>query len=48
MGFGDDPIEALEALKFEIESLYEDLSEDDRMTTEWAKIKSFLQSCIQR
>ena len=45
-GFGDDSIEAVEALKQEIESLYEDLMEDDKLTPEWLKIKSFLEKCI--
>lgn len=45
--FNDDPIEAIESLKFEIESLYNDLMEDDEFTDEWLKIKSFLRKTIK-
>ncbi|NOX34472.1 MAG: hypothetical protein GXP56_12190 [Deltaproteobacteria bacterium] len=41
-GCGDDRIEAIDALKFEIESLYFDLIEDDNFTEEWLSIKNFL------
>ena len=45
-GFGDSSGEALNALKYEIESLYDDLHEDDNFTSDWFKIKSFLQKII--
>lgn len=41
-GYGDDYFEAIEALKFEIESLYNDLMDDDDFTDEWKDIKNFL------
>ena len=41
-GHGEDFIEAVDALKCEIESLYEDLMEDDNFTDEWLKIKEYL------
>ena len=36
-GYGDDKTEAINNLKFEIASLYEDLSEDDNFTEDWLK-----------
>ena len=45
-GCGDDRIEAIEALKFEIESLYFDLLEDDNFTEEWLSTKNFLKELI--
>ncbi len=45
-GYGDDVIEAVGNLKFEIESLYEDLMEDDNFTEDWLKIKAFLRSKV--
>lgn len=41
-GYGDDPLEAVQALKCEIESLYEDLMQDDEFTAEWLRIKESL------
>ena len=41
-GNGDDPIEAIDMLKREIESLYDDLMNGDDFTEEWLKIKRFL------
>ena len=41
-GSGDTPEEAVDMLKREIESLYEDLQENDQFTEEWLRIKSFL------
>ena len=41
-GRGEDPIEAIEMLKREIESLYGDLLNGDDFTDEWLKIKRFL------
>ncbi|MBW2742063.1 MAG: hypothetical protein JRE64_25210 [Deltaproteobacteria bacterium] len=45
-GYGDDPVEAIDALKCEIESLYDDLMEDDDFTEEWLTIKDFLKKQI--
>jgi len=45
-GYGDDRLEAIEALKFEIESLYDDLLEDDDFTDEWKAVKHFLKEQI--
>jgi hypothetical protein len=45
-GYGDDRIEAIDALKFEIESLYSDLLEDDNFTEEWLSTKNFLKALI--
>lgn len=42
-GYGDDPIEAVNNLKAEIESLYYDLMEDDQFSLEWLNYKRFLQ-----
>jgi len=45
-GYGEDRIEAIEMLKREIESLYEDLTEDDNFSDEWIEIKRFLERRI--
>jgi hypothetical protein len=45
--FDDDPVEAIESLKFEIESLYNDLMEDDEFTEEWLSIKVFLSNKVK-
>lgn len=45
-GFGDDRIEAIEALKNEIESLYDDLMKNDNFTEDWLQIKEFLSKII--
>lgn len=45
-GYGDDRIEAIDALKSEIESLYIDLMEDDNFTEEWRGIKAFLKDQV--
>ena len=47
-GYGDDQAEAINNLKFEIDSLYDDLMEDDNFTNDWLKIKFFLQKKIIR
>jgi hypothetical protein len=44
----NDSFEAVEALKDEIESLYEDLLEDDDFTPEFLRIKKFLKRCIEK
>lgn len=41
-GYGEDRLEAIEMLKREIESLYNDLMEDDSFSEEYSKIKEFL------
>jgi len=41
-GSGDDPIEAIDMLKREIESLYDDLKKGDDFTEDWLKMKRFL------
>ncbi|MEW6265560.1 MAG: hypothetical protein AB1641_21005 [Thermodesulfobacteriota bacterium] len=46
-GFGDDPKEAVNNLKLEIEGLYHDLMTDDNFSEEWLKVKSFLQRMIK-
>jgi len=45
-GSGDDVVEAIDALKCEIESLYNDLMEDDEFSEEWLRIKGFLEERI--
>ena len=45
-GFGEDPNEAVAMLKREIESLYEDLMEDDDFSEKWLRIKRFLSEII--
>ena len=45
-GYGDDRIEAIDALKFEIESLYFELLEDDNFSEEWLSVKSFLKDSV--
>ena len=45
-GSGEDVIEAVDMLKREIVSLYEDLMEDDDFSDEWLKIKVFLKKII--
>jgi len=46
-GYSNDFIESIEMLKREIESLYEDLIENDDYTEEWLKIKSFLKNILK-
>ena len=46
-GFGDDPIEATEALKSEIESLWNELAEDNLFAEEWLRIKRFLKERVE-
>lgn len=41
-GYGQDRIEAIDMLKGEIESLFEELQEDDDVGEEWLGIKKFL------
>jgi len=45
-GFGLDPIDAIDMLKNEIESLYNDLMEDDQFTEDWLKAKKYLSTRI--
>ena len=45
-GYGSDPMDAIQMLKDEIESLYDDLNEDDEFTADWLKAKNYLRSRI--
>lgn len=45
-GYGEDFIEAINVLKYEIESIYDDLMEDDNFTEEWLRIKEYLKARI--
>jgi hypothetical protein len=45
-GYSDNPDSAIENLKHEIESLYDDLMEDDNFSEEWLKYKSLLKEFI--
>lgn len=45
-GIGDSPVEAINMLKREIESLYEDLMGDDNYTGNWVNVKAFLQNRV--
>ncbi len=47
-GYAEDPIEALNILKKEIESLYDDLTGDDQFTADWLQIKAFLLTVIEK
>lgn len=45
-GYAVDAFEAVSALKYEIENLYDELMEDDNFTEEWLRIKEFLRQRI--
>lgn len=45
-GASADPVEAIENLKIEIETLHAELMEDDRFSQEWLNYKRFLQERI--
>ena len=45
-GYGEDPVDAIDILKTEIESLYNDLLEDNNFTDDWLRIKTYLTSLI--
>ncbi len=45
-GYGLDPIDAINMLKDEIESLYDDLIEDDDFTDDWIRVRKYLCSRI--
>jgi len=45
-GSGEDVKEAVDALKCEIESLYDDLMENNDFTDEWLRIKEYLKARI--
>ena len=45
-GYGLDPVDAIDILKNEIETLYDDLMEDDNFTADWLKIRNYLRSRI--
>lgn len=44
--YGDDPIEAIQNLKYEIESVYDDLMEDNNFSVEWLRYKNYLSKII--
>lgn len=46
-GYGDDREEAINELKHEIESLYDDLMTDDNFTEEWLERKKLLKTWIK-
>jgi hypothetical protein len=46
-GYGEDAYEAIAILKREIESLYDDLMEDDNLSDEWMKVKDFLRQIVE-
>ncbi len=46
-GHGKDPIEAIDSLKYEIETLYDDLMEDNEFTDDWLRIKEYLKGKIK-
>ena len=45
-GYGDDPFEAIQNIKYEIESLFNDLMEDDNFSDEWLRYKNYLNKII--
>jgi hypothetical protein len=45
-GFADDPIDAIASLKREIESLYQDLMEDDNLSPQMLSYKEFLRDKV--
>lgn len=45
-GFADDPIDAINSLKREIESLYYELMEDDNFSPQWLIYKEFLHNKV--
>ncbi|HQU73709.1 MAG: hypothetical protein KDI06_19320 [Calditrichaeota bacterium] len=45
-GYGDDPIEAIEMLREEIETVYSELMEDDEFSDEWLNYKKLLNEII--
>lgn len=45
-GMGDSPVEAIEMLKREIESLYDDLVDGENFTDNWVPIKAFLEKKV--
>lgn len=47
-GYGDDRLEAIENMKFELDSLYDDLMEDDNFSEEWLNYKQFLNEIIEK
>ncbi|MDZ7752877.1 MAG: hypothetical protein U5S82_14760 [Gammaproteobacteria bacterium] len=45
-GYGENHNEAVEALKDQIESVYEDLMEDDLFTNDWLVVKEYLKGIV--
>jgi len=46
-GYGDDPIRAIDALKGQLEALYDELHEDDEFTEEWLEYREWLRTVIE-
>jgi predicted RNase H-like HicB family nuclease len=46
-GYGQDRIEAIDMLKSEIESLFDDLLENNHLSAEWLNVKTFLKERIE-
>jgi len=46
-GYGDDRLEAIEMLRREIESLDEELTQDDNYTQDWLELRNFLSQRIR-
>jgi hypothetical protein len=45
-GYGEAPNDAIEMLGREIESVYEDLMEDENFSDKWLRVKRFLSEII--
>jgi len=45
-GHGEDVFEAVEMLKIEIETLYDDLEEGENFSDEWLRLKEFFQKIV--
>ena len=46
-GFGGTMMEAIDNLKYEIETTYDELKQRDNLSEEWAKYKKFLSEIIE-
>jgi len=47
-GYGNTMKEAIDNLKYEIESTYDELKQGDNLSEEWAKYKKFLGEIIKK
>lgn len=45
-GYGEDEYEAIEGVKAEIESVYEELLEDDEFSPDWLDVRNFLKGIV--